>query len=346
MAIDWKKWGVVGYKDNTGIGRMAEDVKRLLGVIHLVVPSERLETHALVSCDRLLRPACSVSDLRRTLTGLHGIIMIERHSWHPELIRTAKALGVKVVSVPMWEWFRGQDENWRGVDLFICPNQFALRVVRSYGYKKSMHLPWLIDLNQLPQRTICGPARLFIHNAGIVDADDRKGTRDTITAFKRVKRSDIRLVVRLQKPAELPIPDERIEIRIGNLPVPAHLYREGDVAIQPSKMEGIGFMVLEPVCSGMPVITLDYPPMNEYVTQPEMLVRKKWFKRKAFPTTVAGIQHAHLRLPSIRDLTRKIEWCADHDMGNFSRANRAWTERELSAAVLKEKWTAALESLS
>ena len=46
-------------------------------------------------------------------------------------------------------------------------------------------------------------------------------------------------------------------MRTGNLKDPADLYKEGDAAIQPSRMEGLGFMVLEPVCCGMPVITTD-----------------------------------------------------------------------------------------
>lgn len=345
MAVDWTKWGVVGYKDDTGIGRMAEDMKRLLGVVHLVVPSKRLDGRPLVPSERLLRPDFSPAELSGALAGLHGIVTIECSNWHPKLIHTARAMGLKVVCVPMWEWFRGQDTNWREVDLFICPSRHALRIVRSYGHRRSLQLPWLLDLDRLPRRRVRGPARIFIHNAGLVDTDDRKGTRETIEAFKRVRRSDIRLIVRLQKPAELPPLDERIEVRVGNLPDPAGLYAEGDVAVQPSKMEGIGFMVLEPVCCGLPVITLDYPPMSCHVSQPELRIRRRWLRRKSFPARKAGIKHAYLRLPCLRDLVRKIEWCAGHDMESVSRANRAWAEAEFAPAVLKDKWSMAVGAI-
>ena len=161
-------------------------------------------------------------------------------------------------------------------------------------------------------RSVAGPARIFVHNAGLVDPDDRKGTRDTIESFLRTRRKDIRLIVRIQKEAPLPEMDERIDVQVGNVQNHADLYRNVDVAIQPSKMEGIGFMILEAVCAGLPVITTDYPPMNEYVLQPELRVRTHWWKRKAFPT--AWVNHAHLRLPRRADLVRCMEWCADQDM--------------------------------
>jgi glycosyltransferase involved in cell wall biosynthesis len=115
-----------------------------------------------------------------------------------------------------------------------------------------------------------------------------------------------------------------------------------DVAIQPSKMEGIGFMILEAVCAGLPVITTDYPPMNEYVRQPEMKVRTHWWKRKAFPT--AWVKHAHLRLPRRDDLVRHIEWCADYDMEHFSDQNRAWARETFSADHLRKRWSETVDA--
>ncbi len=258
------------------------------------------------------------------MQGLQGIIFFERAGWHHDLLRCARERGVATVGVPNWEWFLADDENWNYCDLLVCPNEMGLRTVRSYGRMNSIRLPWCLDLKSLPLCSIEGPARTFVHNAGLVDADDRKGTRDTIQAFRRARRKDIRLIVRLQKEVPLPKIDDRITVQIGNVASHADLYRQVDVAIQPSKMEGIGFMILEAVCAGLPVISTDYPPMNEVVLQPEMRVRTHWWNRRAFPTSWA--KHAHLRLPRQGDIVRRIEWCADHDMAPFSRQNRAWAE--------------------
>lgn len=46
--LDLSKWAVVAPKDFTGLGRMAEDMKAVLGIgYHLVIPSERLNNQPL-----------------------------------------------------------------------------------------------------------------------------------------------------------------------------------------------------------------------------------------------------------------------------------------------------------
>jgi len=340
-TLDFNQWAVVAHNDDTGFGRQARDIRKVLSLgRHIVIPSERLTDRPLNPPDEVLLwghdPEARVKEV---LQGLQGIVFFERSGWNPDLIRCARELGVATVCVPNWEWFRGDDKNWDYCDLFACPNEMALKTVRSYGRTNSVLLPWCLDLDSLPALSIAGPARTFVHNAGLVDPDDRKATRDTIESFLRTRRKDIRLIVRLQKEAPLPEMDERIDVQVGNVELHADLYRNVDVAIQPSKMEGIGFMILEAVCAGLPVITTDYPPMNEYVLQPELRVRMHWWKRRAFPT--AWVKHAHLRLPRKDDLVRCIEWCADHDMEHFSKQNRAWAKKIFSADHLRRQWSEA-----
>jgi glycosyltransferase involved in cell wall biosynthesis len=110
-------------------------------------------------------------------------------------------------------------------------------------------------------------------------------------------------------------------------------------------MEGIGFMVLEPVCCGVPTITTNCPPVNDYVTQPELRTKTRWFARMAFPMRAAGIPHAHRRKPSIHDVTRRIEWCAEHDLTAISAENRMMAQRMFNPDVLRARWTHVLGGL-
>jgi glycosyltransferase involved in cell wall biosynthesis len=343
--INFERWAVVGHKDDTGLGRMAEDFKKVLNIRrHIVMPSERLTNKPLDFPQEVeLSSTDSRARVREVIQDMQGIIFFERPNWHPHLLEVAREMEVFTVCVPMWEWFNPNVEQWNFCDLFVCPNQHCYKVLQRMGYQNSTVLPTSLDLSLFPLRHIEGPARTFVHNAGLVDADDRKGTRDVVKAFHKVKRQDARLIVRMQKEAPLPeeSQDKRIEVRIGNLDNPASLYQEGDVAVQPSKMEGIGFMVLEPVCCGLPVITLDHGPMNEFVCQPEMRARKRPFARRAYATN--WIKHAHLRLPSIKDLTRKMEWCAENDLSNISRANRLWAEETFSPERLRRAWAETLQ---
>jgi glycosyltransferase involved in cell wall biosynthesis len=338
----FSRWAVYAHKDDTGFGRMACDVRSVLGFgHHLVIPSERLIDHPIDGItERWLPHDASSQQIRSLLSGLQGILFFERHSWHPKILRIAREMGVATVCVPMWEWFKGNDPEWKNCDLFICPSRFPQKILRSYGFTNTCCLPWPLDITKLPHRRIVGPARHFIHNAGLVDPDDRKGTRDTIQAFCRLKRSDIRLTVRMQKEVSLPPFDHRVEVVVGNFPSISELYSTGDICVQPSKMEGIGFMVLEPACAGLPVLTIDYPPMNEYIQQPELRCRTRWRKRKAFATQ--WIRHAHLKLPSIRDLARRMEWAASTDLSLVSEANRQWAEATFSPQALQDAWGKAL----
>lgn len=347
MSVDFSRWAVVAYNDDTGLGTMARDAKAVLGVRQIVIPSLRLESKPLeAGRDVLLRPDAPVAEVEAALAGLRGLILLEKYAWHPELVATAKRLGVRLVVVPMWEWFRGQDRDWEAIDLLACPFDHCLKIVRGYGWRQARRVTWTLDLARFPSRSVRGSGRYFFHNAGLIDDDDRKGTRDTIRAFLHVPRRDIRLIVRMQRAAPLPETDERIEVQVGNVADPAALYAQGDVAIQPSKLEGVGFMVLEPVCCGIPTLATDFPPMSDYVAQPELRVRQRWRCPRGFPWRVAGVRHARLRLPRERDLARRIEWCAAHDLGEVSRANRAWAEAEFDPVRLRAAWSEALAPLT
>ncbi len=342
----FERWALIAPNDDTGLGRMAQDLKAMIPIgRHLVTPSERMSHRPLVEPrETALDPACPTAVLEAKLEGLQGVIFLERPDWHPDLLPTLRRLKLHSVGVPMWEWFRGRSPRWQNCDFFACPNDICLRVVRSYGYRNSEYVPWLLDLGRFPARVVRGPARHFIHNAGLIDPDDRKGTRDAIAAFARIPRPDLRLTVRVQKDGGVSCNDSRVDLFTGNLPDPKALYAEGDAFIQPSKLEGIGFMVLEAVVTGLPVITPDQPPMNEWVRQPELLARTRCLSYPAYSS--AWIEHSHLRLPHIGDLARRIAWAADNDLVSISKANRAWAEEEFEPTLLRKTWEQVLDKLT
>ncbi len=349
MKSDFSRWAVAAPKDTSGIGREARDVRAVLGVGHqFVCQSMNFVTEPAAGPREISLPADLTQDeLRQRLTaipGLQGILFFERTEWHPELVPTCRALGLKTVGVVHWEWFNPANPQWKLCDLLVAPCAFAERILRPLGFP-TVVLPWPLDLTALPPRQIRGPARRFVHNAGFVDLQDRKGTADTMVAFARADLPvETSLLVRLQKSAiELPPGNARTEIRTGTVPTSAGLYAEGEVIVQPSKMEGVGFQVLEAVASGLPVLTLNHAPMNEWVQRPEMLVRPRWFKRRAFPT--AWIPHAFLRLPDRRDLARKMEWCATHDLSEVSAQNRWWAEKTFAPDRVRAVWSEAISRI-
>lgn len=345
MNVDFKRWALVSTNDSTGVGRMAQDMKAVLPLgRHLVIPSAKSANRPLDSKSEFaISPDCSDDVLEAALSGLQGVILLERHDWHPNLLKSARRLGIKTLCVPMWEWFRGLDPAWKNCDFFACPNHFSVRVLARYGFTNAMYVPWTLDLARFPGRKVTGPAKRFVHNAGLIDPDDRKGTHATEQAFRATKKTDLRLTIRSQNASQLTQRDSRIDIWTGSFANPAELYASGDCFIQPSKLEGLGFMVVEAVASGLPVITTDYPPMNEYVSQKDLRASLRPFAYPAYSS--AWIEHSHLRLPSIADLTRRIEWAAEHHLAAISAHNRAWAETTFAPATLLNSWEATLAAV-
>ncbi len=139
-------------------------------------------------------------------------------------------------------------------------------------------IPWGTD-TQLFQPQSLEPLGnedvVFFHSSGM--SPRRKGTDLIIKAFENLI-GDARLVIHAQQPVEQQIPElsEQIELllttgkliyRTETIPAPG-LYHLGDVYVYPSRLDGIGLTVAEALACGLPVITTDYPPMNEFVQPP------------------------------------------------------------------------------
>lgn len=111
---------------------------------------------------------------------------------------------------------------------------------------------------------------VFFHSAGMGGVNLRKGTDLLVKAFGHV-HGPAKLIIHSQvglekysSVKELIENDSRIDFFVGSFPPPG-LYGLGDVYVYPSRLEGIGLSVVEALASGLPVITTDAAPMNEFV---------------------------------------------------------------------------------
>ena len=157
MSSPFNDWAVYAHKDDTGLGRIDNDLHTVLGFgVHLVIPSERLVDHPLDGISEYWLPAnASEESICALLTGLDGILFFERHAWHPQILRIARGMGVATVCVPMWEWFNGHAQEWQYFDMFACPSRFTERIVRSYGFTNTIQA-----FMRLPHRDVRPTVRL------------------------------------------------------------------------------------------------------------------------------------------------------------------------------------------
>jgi 1,2-diacylglycerol 3-alpha-glucosyltransferase len=154
---------------------------------------------------------------------------------------------------------------------------------------------------------------VFFYPGGFLSK--RKPIDEVLTGFRKARGDQLRLVVkaqverkrrRLERAAER---DSRIEFILEDQPTAEHLRRfaAADVCLAPSRWEGLGLHLYEAMAFGMPVITNDFPPMNEVIADR--------VNGLLLPSSPNG--EASSGIPAVdvspRDLRRAIERLADPD---------------------------------
>ena len=175
----------------------------------------------------------------------------------------------------MWE-FTDLGAEWVLLtDLMICPTQFTYQILndwkRRFGFGWDVaYVPWPTESGRFRfrRRTRC-ERFLFVNGTGGRRASredgtmtdyHRKGVESVIRAARQLR--PIPFLIFSQVELSMPIPDN-VELR----PTPAsndRLYEDADVCVQPSHWEGLGLALLECQAAGLPLVTTDAPPMNEY----------------------------------------------------------------------------------
>lgn len=159
-------------------------------------------------------------------------------------------------------------------DFLICNTERHYSVFK--WHPQCYYVPWGTDTELFKPKVIKRTLEdklVFFHSAGY--SPDRKGTGILIKAFEMVDKKKAKLFIHSQVKLEDFFPelaetirrlvkDESIVIREETVSAPG-LYHLGDVYVYPTLLEGIGLTIAEALASGLPVITGDNPPMNEFV---------------------------------------------------------------------------------
>lgn len=155
-------------------------------------------------------------------------------------------------------------------DFLICNTKRHYSVFKDF--ENCFFVPWGTDTNiYFPKKDFLKDKEqiVFFHSSGM--NPNRKGTDIVINAFRKVECKEIKLIIHSQIP--LPkdlmndiIIDKRIELIVGTVKPPG-LYHLTDIYLYPTRLDGIGLTIMEALASGLPVVTTDNPPMNEFVIQ-------------------------------------------------------------------------------
>ena len=187
----------------------------------------------------------------------HDVIIFCETTYYRELVPLAKKHGTKLVWIPMQEWAPEDLKGWpQDVHLTLCPTKYCYEQFCDKVY--SIHFPWPVDLARFAFKQRHKVEKfLFLNGNGGIKG--RKGA-DVVSAAKKLW-PEMPLIVQTQKSLDIP----GVEV-LKEKDKNHSLYEQGDVLINPAKVDGIGLQRLEALCCGMPVISTDGQPWDESPT--------------------------------------------------------------------------------
>jgi len=268
-----------------------------------------------------------------------------------EVLDWCKNNGVATVMIINYETIKKEEfDGYRKNTILMCPVKCTYDLLKKNGFRNLRFIRWAVD-DEIFSPAISNiklPIR-FIHNAGYGGAQWRKNTLAVVEAFQAAcqKNKYIILLLKTQRPIrEYPEKIRKIisdngrirviekDLSIGGL---IELYRSAHVSILPSKWEGIGIPFIESLALGLPVITVDAPPMNEWVKDGHNgLVAKvnRWELRKDRKLLVKGA------MVDASDLSKKILNLTDQKLIEKLSRNAIRDTRGI-----KKKFTKEVEKL-
>lgn len=195
------------------------------------------------------------------------LIFNEQRSW--DVLLKLRKSGI-ILGAYVDYYTRNTIPFFKFYDFLICNTNRHFEVFKDFG--QTFFIPWgtSVELCKPKEGGKDGNYVKFFHSAGMGGVNIRKGTDILVRAYQKVKGNTSLVIhsqVGLKKyptVAEIIQNDKRIQFIEGTIPLPG-LYYKGNVYVYPSRLDGIGLSIAEALACGLPVITTNNPPMNEFV---------------------------------------------------------------------------------
>lgn len=322
--------GTICFATNQGIAHIALDYHN-----HGVINRVMVIKHPHYASDFQRYPYAynnQGGDVERFLNGLDILFLVET-GLDFSVVRAAKARGIKVVVMPMFEYTPFPFPV--PVDLFLCPSELDCDVYKDY---RQVYMPVPVTVVH-KMRTV---AKTFVHNCGHGQWQWGKGTPELCQAMDYVQ-SPIRLKLRGQT-GEKRVRDlftqyanhPKIDLLYGEA-ARDDLYAEGDVFVYPERYNGLSLPLQEAAAAGMLVMASDHYPANCWLPK-EPLIPVERYERVKIATE---FERAVIDPKTIA--AKMDEWYG-RDITFYSQWGRDYAERN-SWATLRPKILSALESL-
>ena len=258
--------GLIGFNCASGLGTKNIEMAKHLPIERwLVVPHKSYKTlsppegvdPSIIDYSLLRkRRNESVDKYLKRFVDQVDVVLFDETPYYKQLVDIAKDKGKRVVCILCMEWTPVSAAWLKKVNLFICPTMQAYRIFRAALPCK--YFPWPVDTKYFTfkHRTKCNRF-VFINGRG--GWHGRKGGQQVAAAKSIWPEMPLIVWTQTKTPTWPPTTDVR-----GAAQDRRDLYKEGDVLLCPHAVDGTGLEPLEAAASGMPVISTDGEPWNEY----------------------------------------------------------------------------------
>lgn len=219
-------------------------------------------------------------------------------------------------------------------DFIICNTKRHMEAMENHSQK--YYVRWGTDTTLFkPNTNAPKDSVVFFHSAGYAD---RKGTDILIEAFIKgelYKRAKLVIhtqcaITELTERTKEEFERYNIEVIEKTVTAPG-LYHLGNVYVYPARLDGLGLTMYESLAMGMPVITTDYPPMNEIINDDIgrlVKVKRNYCRQDGY--------YWPMSLCDINDLIQKMKWYIDNPEMIHSQGNKA-RERALQKYTFADR---------
>lgn len=238
---------------------------------------------------------------KEQLLGCDTLLFFETpFDW--EFVRRAKAEGIKLILMPMYECT--PDPLPVEFDVILAPSDIEHEL-----FKGSIRINVPVSVRYKPRKR----ARVFVHNSGNGGLGGRNGTREVIEAMNYVE-SPAQVLIRSQE-GTYKSTDKRVAFE-GHVPW-EKLYSKGDVFIFPEKFNGLSLPLQEAFASGMLVMAGDRHPMNKWLPRQPLIRPSGYRKNKITREFDAAVYDP-------KEIARMIDLWYNRDITEYSRLGQEW----------------------
>jgi len=200
---------------------------------------------------------------------LDVVVFNEEYDWN--LVFSCKKFGIRTVTY--MDYYKDEWESLLQLyDGILCSTLRSYEMIKDKS--KAHYIGWGVDVDLFKPVRETEKKYTFFHNAGWAGINFRKMTPAVVLAFDALSKvnNDASLLIHSQAELEkypafmqdIVKSNKKIEFLCGTVQHPGY-YHLGEIYVYPTKLEGLGLTLFEALSAGLPVITTDAAPMNEFV---------------------------------------------------------------------------------